>query len=256
MSDAASASVAAPPAAAPLSKHEEESKSAEAASTIAAYGAAKRALAGTHSDEKLNDEEEGYEDDEEDYEDDDSEGEIGLFTDFIDEAGVSGTGVKRSGLGVMGKGGMNAGGGGGGGGGGGSSSGVSSMAAATSRVQVGDDFAGSRGITNTVRSSVNESEKQLDKDRVRTKDKADRATSEQVLDPRTRALLDKFCSNGTLRAIHGCISTGKEANVYYAESAEGERAVKIYKTSILVFKDRDKYVTGEYRFRHGYCKVR
>lgn len=32
-------------------------------------------------------------------------------------------------------------------------------------------------------------------------------------------------------------------------------AIKIYKTSILVFKDRDRYVTGEYRFRHGYCKV-
>ena len=74
------------------------------------------------------------------------------------------------------------------------------------------------------------------------------------MDPRTRTMLDKLCSNGTLRVIHGCISTGKEANVYYAESSEGERAVKIYKTSILVFKDRDKYVTGEYRFRHGYCK--
>lgn len=30
--------------------------------------------------------------------------------------------------------------------------------------------------------------------------------------------------------------------------------MKIYKTSILVFKDRDKYVTGEYRFRRGYSR--
>jgi RIO kinase 1 len=30
--------------------------------------------------------------------------------------------------------------------------------------------------------------------------------------------------------------------------------VKIFKTSILVFKDRDKYVSGEFRFRNGYCK--
>jgi RIO kinase 1 len=29
---------------------------------------------------------------------------------------------------------------------------------------------------------------------------------------------------------------------------------QIYKTSILLFKDRDKYVTGEYRFRHGYAR--
>ena len=37
--------------------------------------------------------------------------------------------------------------------------------------------------------------------------------------------------------IHGCISTGKEANVYHAMTESGEhRALKVYKTSILVFK--------------------
>jgi RIO kinase 1 len=65
--------------------------------------------------------------------------------------------------------------------------------------------------------------------------------------------------------INGVISTGKEANVYHAvtipqdegdggEAKELNRAIKVYKTSILVFKDRDKYVTGEHRFRHGYNK--
>ncbi|MEQ2183489.1 hypothetical protein GOODEAATRI_033197, partial [Goodea atripinnis] len=45
------------------------------------------------------------------------------------------------------------------------------------------------------------------------------------------------------------------ANVYHASTAAGDsRAIKIYKTSILLFKDRDKYVSGEFRFRHGYCK--
>ena len=58
-----------------------------------------------------------------------------------------------------------------------------------------------------------------------------------------------------LQNIDGCISTGKEANVYHARYQNNEEvAVKIYKTSILVFKDRDRYVTGEYRFRKGYCK--
>jgi len=34
--------------------------------------------------------------------------------------------------------------------------------------------------------------------------------------------------------------------VYYSKSPEGrEYAIKIYKTSILVFKDRDRYVSGE-----------
>jgi RIO kinase 1 len=55
--------------------------------------------------------------------------------------------------------------------------------------------------------------------------------------------------------INGCISTGKEANVYHACNKAGDDfAIKIYKTSILTFKDRDKYVSGEYRFRHGYCR--
>lgn len=96
----------------------------------------------------------------------------------------------------------------------------------------------------------------------RGKDKADRATSEQVLDPRTRMLLLQMINRGIVSEIHGCVSTGKEANVYHALTLNDEnpdspplhRAIKVYKTSILVFKDRDKYVTGEYRFRGGYSK--
>lgn len=87
----------------------------------------------------------------------------------------------------------------------------------------------------------------------RLTDKADRATTETVLDPRTRLMLFKMLNNGTLSEINGCISTGKEANVYSAVAGDGTQlAVKIYKTSILVFKDRDRYVRGEYRFRNGY----
>ena len=87
------------------------------------------------------------------------------------------------------------------------------------------------------------------------KDKADRATVEQVLDPRTRMILFKLINRGIVYEINGCISTGKEANVYHALTPEKDHlAIKIYKTSILVFKDRDRYVSGEYRFRHGYSK--
>jgi len=86
-----------------------------------------------------------------------------------------------------------------------------------------------------------------------------RATVEQVLDPRTMLVLTKFIKNEVLSEIFGCISTGKEANVYYArnKAKDGtitDRAVKVYKTSILVFKDRARYVEGEFRFRSGYCK--
>ena len=93
-----------------------------------------------------------------------------------------------------------------------------------------------------------------DVNRYRRKDKADRATTEQVLDPRTRMILFKLLSRNIISEINGCVSTGKEANVYYATSKECECALKVYKTSILVFKDRDKYVNGEFRFRHGYSR--
>lgn len=89
----------------------------------------------------------------------------------------------------------------------------------------------------------------------RSKDKQDRATAELVMDPRTRMILFKLLNRGMISEINGCISTGKEANVYHGTNKFGENyAIKIYKTSILTFRDRDKYVSGEFRFRHGYCK--
>ncbi|XP_069776995.1 serine/threonine-protein kinase RIO1 isoform X4 [Narcine bancroftii] len=110
-------------------------------------------------------------------------------------------------------------------------------------------------FADSVINRVTEKSRQKHTDLYRVKDKSDRATVEQVLDPRTRMILFKMLSRGVISQIHGCISTGKEANVYHATTNSGEnRAIKIYKTSILIFKDRDKYVTGEFRFRRGYCK--
>jgi len=140
-------------------------------------------------------------------------------------------------------------------------------------------------------------------------DKSDRATVEQALDPRTRMILFKMLSREIFSEINGCVSTGKEANVYHAvrvieveeEEEEEEKkkgdsnsenragndaattsttttrseiggndmkkekdkkiiqmrqhlAVKVYKTSILVFKDRDRYVSGDWRWRNGYAR--
>lgn len=73
---------------------------------------------------------------------------------------------------------------------------------------------------------------------------------------------------GKLKQIYGCLSTGKEANVYLAEGDMDletmekrdesfklqEFAIKVFKTSILKFKDRERYVNGEFRFRKGHCK--
>lgn len=126
------------------------------------------------------------------------------------------------------------------------------------------------------------------------------------MDPRTLLILQKMLQRQLLKEIHGCISTGKEANVYHAITESGDhRAIKgkvlnqqifmalqsgmrlfrwsfrrkrtplclnkavvnkylsrkansfstlkVYKTSILVFKDRAKYMMGEFRWQK-YCK--
>lgn len=110
-------------------------------------------------------------------------------------------------------------------------------------------------INNVTANHLKRTEKRLDALRFRIKDKADRATVDQVLDPRTIRILSKIINQGHISEIHGCVSTGKEANVYQAVTESGEdRVIKVYKTSILVFKDRDKYVQGEFRFRRGYCR--
>ncbi|KAK6131076.1 hypothetical protein DH2020_035184 [Rehmannia glutinosa] len=138
------------------------------------------------------------------------------------------------------------------------------------------------GMSNSVTTAIRESVRDMAIGKTRTTEKADRATVEQAIDPRTRMVLFKMLNRGVFNDINGCISTGKEANVYHATKSDGqELAIKIYKTSVLVFKsclqsdccleviglilkqslsplqtnrDRDRYVQGDYRFRYGYCK--
>ena len=139
----------------------------------------------------------------------------------------------------------------GGGGGGSSSSSSQAMSQAASKKM---------NFSHSVANSVSKMQHMETHKRTLHTSRDDRATSEQCLDPRTRLMLFKMLSNGMLENIDGCLSTGKEANVYYAKAGKKsqtqvtEFAIKIFKTSILVFKDRDKYVSGEYRWRKGYCK--
>ncbi|XP_062199371.1 uncharacterized protein LOC133901853 [Phragmites australis] len=111
------------------------------------------------------------------------------------------------------------------------------------------------GMSNSVTTAIRDSIRETAIGKIRNNEKADRATVEQAIDPRTRMVLFKMLNRGVFNNINGCISTGKEANVYHATKTDGqELAIKVYKTSVLVFKDRDRYVQGDYRFRHGYCK--
>lgn len=104
----------------------------------------------------------------------------------------------------------------------------------------------------------------------RRKDRSDRATVDKVLDKKTLAILEKLQARGKLLNLQGSLCTGKESNVYLADAstslcskfirnshAEDEEspdvfvpvAIKIFKTSIMPFKDRERYIRSEKRFQ-------
>jgi len=119
-----------------------------------------------------------------------------------------------------------------------------------------EKYEGPAGLPRRAANSLIEHEKTQENYRYRVRNKSDRATVEQVLDAGTCRILYKFLSRDVISTINGCISTGKEANFYHANSSAGDRAIKICKTSILTFKDRDRYVTGKFRFNFfdNFCK--
>ena len=81
---------------------------------------------------------------------------------------------------------------------------------------------------------------------------ADRATVEEVFDQTTRMVLFGFLNEGKINEVHGVVSAGKEARVYWGKTKDGkEIAVKIYLTSSAEFlKGMRKYIDGDRRFKN------
>ncbi|KAI7937910.1 hypothetical protein MJO28_014830 [Puccinia striiformis f. sp. tritici] len=95
-------------------------------------------------------------------------------------------------------------------------------------------------------------------ERLNHTNQADRATNKQVLNPRPRLVLFKMLGRGLVDRIEGCISTGKEANVYHAitlvdpftaapSESDISLAMKICKT---IWSSKIEINT----FRSGYAK--
>jgi RIO kinase 1 len=80
---------------------------------------------------------------------------------------------------------------------------------------------------------------------------SERATLEEVFDESTLMVIYDFFNRGVLDEIHGVVSAGKEARVYWSKNKEGkELAVKIYLTSSAEFlKGMHKYIEGDRRFK-------
>jgi RIO kinase 1 len=84
----------------------------------------------------------------------------------------------------------------------------------------------------------------------RRKDDDEFKVVEGVIDPPTIKTLYKLLNQGTIRALHGAISTGKEANVYRGEDSDGKPvAVKIYRVSTAETDFMLEYIVGDPRFK-------
>jgi RIO kinase 1 len=87
-----------------------------------------------------------------------------------------------------------------------------------------------------------------DKSRAREKDSERLRVEENVFDVPTLKLLYTLSNKGIIKSLGGSISTGKEANVFYAEGPENELAVKIYRINSSTFRAMDAYIMKDPRF--------
>ena len=69
-----------------------------------------------------------------------------------------------------------------------------------------------------------------------------------------REILGKMVKNKALDSIGGIIAQGKEATIYRSsgmiDGEPGKYAIKVYKKKKVEFKNREKYIIGDIRFKH------
>ncbi|NOY11237.1 MAG: serine protein kinase RIO, partial [Archaeoglobi archaeon] len=103
-----------------------------------------------------------------------------------------------------------------------------------------------------MKRDVERIERLLDRLRIKEKDSEARKVYAEVFDERTLKTLYKLSAKGLIQALGGVVSTGKEANVFYADGRiDGEDrplAVKIYRIETTEFFKMDEYLFGDKRF--------
>ncbi len=101
-----------------------------------------------------------------------------------------------------------------------------------------------------VEEKLKEMEKKVLAYRFRVKDTDERKIYDEVFDQDTLLTIYDLMSDGILDTLDFPIATGKEGNVFRATTTEGNHiAVKIYRISNATFKNIQKYIVGDERFR-------
>ncbi|TKC38908.1 hypothetical protein EI555_002275, partial [Monodon monoceros] len=133
--------------------------------------------------------------------------------------------------------------------------------------QVGDGIGMDLKLSNHVFNALKQHAYSEERRSARLHEKKEHSTAEKAVDPKTRLLLYKMVNCGMLETITGCISTGKESVVFhaYGGSMEDEKedskviptecAIKVFKTTLNEFKNRDKYIKDDFRFKDRFSKL-
>lgn len=125
----------------------------------------------------------------------------------------------------------------------------------------GDTRKGKRGkhvrLSNKVYNQMMTYAVKSEKSRHRIKEKKDTSTSDHALDSKTRLILFRMVNANILDEVNGAISMGKEAIVFHATrhvdpddmSSDRENvAIKVFKTTITEFKQRQQFLHGDRRY--------
>jgi|Deesub1362B_J571_1020462.scaffolds.fasta_scaffold00071_35 RIO kinase 1 len=91
-------------------------------------------------------------------------------------------------------------------------------------------------------------EEEIDKLRTKIVDADDFKVYSEILDRTTLMALYKLSKRGSIEALGGVLSSGKEANVLHALGSEGEVAVKVYRIYTSDFRNMYEYIEGDPRF--------
>lgn len=129
-------------------------------------------------------------------------------------------------------------------------------------VHVGDGLGMDLKLSNQVFNSLKRHCYSEQRRSARLHEKKEHSTAEQAVDPRTRLLMYKMVNAGVLENINGCISTGKESVVFHADggsleeqSVPDEVVLKVFKTTLNEFRNRDRYIKDDYRFKDRFSKL-
>ncbi|XP_033964787.1 serine/threonine-protein kinase RIO3 [Pseudochaenichthys georgianus] len=129
-------------------------------------------------------------------------------------------------------------------------------------VHIGDGLGMDLKLSNQVYNSLKQHCYNEQRRSARLHEKKEHSTAEHAVDPRTRLLMYKMVNAGVLENINGCISTGKESVVFHADGGSleeqpvpSEVVLKVFKTTLNEFKNRDRYIKDDYRFIDRFSKL-